>query len=74
MPGAFLLLLLALSVKNDGTALRSGCSSDSDVIAKLPAGANLTIRFAMSGEAVPCYKVASEVDGKPSADISLPLH
>lgn len=59
-----MLLLLALSVKNDGTALRSGCSSDSDVIAKLPAGANLTIRFAMSGEAVPCYKVASEVDGK----------
>jgi hypothetical protein len=64
MPATFLLLFLALSVKNDGTPLRSGCSADSDVIAKLPAGANLTIRFAMSGESVPCYKVASEVDGK----------
>jgi tetratricopeptide (TPR) repeat protein len=64
MPALYLLLFLALSVKDDGTALRNGCSADSDVIAKLPAGANLTIRFAMSGEAVPCYKVATEVDGK----------
>ena len=64
MPAAFLVLLLALSVKNDGTALRSGCSPDTDVIATLPAGAALTIRFAMSGESVPCYKVASDVDGK----------
>lgn len=60
----YLLWFLALSVKNDGTALRSGCATDSDVVAQLPAGASLTIRFAMSGESVPCYKIAAEVAGK----------
>jgi hypothetical protein len=57
-------VFLALSVKENGTVLRSGCSSDSDVIATLPEGATLTIRFAMSGESVPCYKVATEAGGK----------
>jgi hypothetical protein len=55
---ALLFLIFALSVKNDHTVLRSGCDGESDVVATLTAGAPLTIRFAMSGEAVPCYKVS----------------
>jgi tetratricopeptide (TPR) repeat protein len=71
MAATFLLLLLALTVKNAGTPLRSGCSSDASLVATLPAGAILKIRFAMSGEATPCYKVAAEFDGK-TADGYLP--
>ncbi len=65
MPALFLLLLmLAVSVKTDKTPLRSGCASDEFVIATLPAGAAVTIRFALSGERVPCYKVSAESGGK----------
>src|SRR5579864_8771758 len=61
---ATLLLMLAVSVKSDHTPLRAGCASDEDVVATLPAGAPLTIRFALSGESVPCYKVTAESGGK----------
>ncbi len=71
MAATFLLLLLALTVREDGTQLRSGCSAYASVVATLPAGANLKIRFAMSGEAVPCYKVSAEIDGR-SVDGYLP--
>jgi hypothetical protein len=64
MTAAFLLLLLALSVKDDGTALRTGCSADSDVVAKVPAGAAVKIKFSMAGEATPCYKVSVAVGDK----------
>jgi hypothetical protein len=64
MPVLFALLFLATSVKTDQTPLRSGCSVDEDVVATLPAGATLTIRFALSGESVPCYKVTAEAGGK----------
>lgn len=60
----FSVLLFAVSVKQDRTLLKNGCDPDANVIATLPAGAPLTIRFALSGEAVPCYKVAAETDGK----------
>jgi len=61
---ALLLLLLALSVKNDHTPLRSGCDAESDIVATLAAGAPLTIRFAMSGESVACYKVSVQTADK----------
>lgn len=60
----FLFLLLAVSVKQDRTPLRTGCASDSDVVATLPSAAPVTIRYALSGEATPCYKVAVEQGGK----------
>lgn len=60
----YLLLLLALSVKDDGTALRTGCSADSDVVAKVPAGAAVKIKFSMAGEATPCYKVSVAIGEK----------
>lgn len=57
------ILLLALSVKQDHTALRAGCESDAQVVATLPAGAPLTMRYALTGESTPCYKVAVEAGG-----------
>ena len=60
----FLLLLLAASVKTDNTALRAGCTADAQTVASLAAGTPLKLRYSMSGESVPCYKVAADVDGK----------
>jgi tetratricopeptide (TPR) repeat protein len=62
--GLLLALLLAVSVKEDNTALRSGCSGDAPLVASLPAGTPLQLRFALSGESVPCYKIAAEVGGR----------
>ncbi len=60
----FLLLVLAASVKGPGTPLRAGCQAETTEIAELPAGAAVTIRYSLSGERVPCYKVTATVDGK----------
>jgi len=57
------ILTLALTVKEDRTPLRNGCYADSDLVATLPAGAQVTIRYALAGEATPCYKIATQVDG-----------
>ena len=62
--GLLLALLLAVSVKEDNTALRSGCSGDAPLVASLPAGTPLQLRFALSGESVPCYKIAAVVGGR----------
>ncbi len=51
-------------VKDDNTALRSGCAPDAPVLETLPAGSDLKLRFALSGESVPCYKVAVAVGGR----------
>jgi hypothetical protein len=62
--GLLFALLLAVSVKEDNTALRSGCSVDAPLVASLPAGTPLQVRFALSGESVPCYKIAAQVGGR----------
>ncbi len=62
--GTLFLLLLAVSVKMDRTPLRTGCPGDSDIVTTLPSAAPLTIRYALSGEATECYKVAVEQNGK----------
>ena len=64
MSALLLVLLLAAAVKDGPTPLRSGCSPDARVLASLPAGAPLTIRYSINGETGPCYKVAVEMDGK----------
>ena len=64
MPAVLLVLLLAASVKDGLTPLRSGCSPDARVLASLPAGAPVTIKYSINGETGPCYKVSVEVDGK----------
>ena len=48
MTAAYLLLFLALSVKDDGTALRSRCSADSDIVAKVPAARPWRLEFSMA--------------------------
>lgn len=58
------LLLLSVSVKQDQVPLRNGCDADSDAIAALPSGAAVTIRYALSGQSTPCYKVAVDAGGK----------
>src|ERR1700719_1628378 len=54
----------AVHVRDENTALRSGCSTDAPLVASLPAGTPLKLRFALSGESVPCYKVAVDVGGR----------
>ena len=65
---AFLaLLFLAVAVKQDQTPLRSSCGADSELVATLPAGADVTIRFALSAGGGPCYKVAVTLGGKEAS-------
>jgi hypothetical protein len=64
MPALLLVILLAAAVKDGPTPLRSSCSSDSPSVTSLPAGASVAIRYSISGESQPCYKVSAEVDGK----------
>ena len=61
---SLLTFLLAVTVKQDQAPLRAGCASDSALVANLPEGTPLTLRYAMAGESVPCYKVAAEANGK----------
>lgn len=68
---AAIVILLALAaaapaatVREDNTPLRRGCGPEAETLATLSAGAEATIRFALSGESVPCYKVAVEVSEK----------
>ncbi len=57
-------MFLAIAVKSDHTALRSGCDEGAGTVATLSAGAPVTIRFALSGSETPCYKVAVEQNGR----------
>jgi hypothetical protein len=59
-----LSLVLAAAVRDGGAPLRSGCDADSTAVAQLPAGAEITIRYSLSGQSVPCYKVIAKFDGK----------
>ena len=61
-----LTLLLAAAVKDGGAPLRGGCESDSSVVAQLPAGTEITIRYSLSGQSVPCYKVQAKLNGQPT--------
>ncbi|MCU1339686.1 MAG: repeat protein [Bryobacterales bacterium] len=64
MSALLLAILLAAVVKDGPTPLRAGCSSDAAALASLPSGAAVTIRYSISGESQPCYKVSAQVDGK----------
>jgi len=64
MSALLLVLLLAAAVKDGPTPLRSGCSPDARVLASLPAGVPVTIKYSINAENGPCYKVSVELDGK----------
>src|SRR5688500_17827174 len=55
---------LAQSVKEDGVALRAGCSDTAEPVATLAKGTPVKLRYALAGQAVPCYAVTVEVEGK----------
>jgi hypothetical protein len=62
---ALVLLAASVSIKTQSTPLRTGCETADEVIATLPAGTPVDIRFAMTGPTEPCYKVSSSFEGKP---------
>ena len=64
MSAVLLVLWMAASIKDGPTPLRSGCSPDARVLASLPSGAAVTIRYSIAGETEPCYKVSVQADGK----------
>ena len=53
----------AMHVKENDAPLRAGCDPDTTVLAKLPAGAPLKLRYVLMGE-TPCYKVAADMGGR----------
>ena len=53
----------ALSAKQDQTALRSGCDQTAEVLATLPAGTPVQIRFRLS-DGSDCFKVSATLEGK----------
>src|SRR5215472_3605875 len=58
-----LVLLAALAVKQDQTALRAGCESGDETITTLAAGTPVEVRFRLA-DGSDCFKVAVTVDGK----------
>jgi Flp pilus assembly protein TadD len=53
----------AMAVRTDQTPLRSGCDSEATVVASLPAGTPVEVRFRLS-DGSDCFKVAATIDGK----------
>jgi hypothetical protein len=56
-----LSLLLVAAVKDSGAQLKSSCEADASAVAELPGGTDLTIRFSLSGQRTPCYKVQAKL-------------
>ncbi|MGH9718859.1 MAG: hypothetical protein ACRD8O_01485, partial [Bryobacteraceae bacterium] len=64
---AWLWLLLFANVQAVKTdqPLKSGCAASDKPVAQLKAGDQVEVKFALSGEARPCYLVTAKIDGKP---------
>lgn len=58
-----LFLVAALTVRMDQTPLRSGCEEDSSVVATLPSGTPIEVRFRLA-DGSDCFKVAATVKGQ----------
>jgi tetratricopeptide (TPR) repeat protein len=58
-----LFFVAAMAVRTDHTALRSGCDAEASIVASLPAGAPVEVRFRLS-DGSDCFKVAATIDGK----------
>ena len=56
-----------LVVARDGVSLRSECSDAGALLASLPEGHVVTLRFAIAGADTRCYSVRAEVDGSTYA-------
>lgn len=55
---------LTQTIVVDQYPLRAGCQASDRVIAQLPAGAEVRVKFALTAGAQPCYLVAVKVDGE----------
>src|ERR1700733_3667952 len=58
-----LFFVAAMAVRTDQTPLREGCDSEDGVVASLPAGTPVEVRFRLS-DGSDCFKVAAMLDGK----------
>lgn len=58
-----LFFFAAMAVRTDQTPLRSGCESGDQVVANLPAGTPVDLRFRLS-DGSDCFKIAATVNGK----------
>src|SRR5277367_5460679 len=55
--------LAAMAVSTDQTPLRSGCGSEDQIVASLPAGTPVEPRFRVS-DGTDCFKISATVGGK----------
>ncbi len=58
-----LFFVAALTVKQDQTPLRSGCDSGDEVLASLPSGTPVEVRFRLA-DGSDCFKISATVSGK----------
>jgi tetratricopeptide (TPR) repeat protein len=58
-----LFFLAAMAVRTDQTPLRSGCDAADEIIASLPAGTPVQLRFRLS-DGTDCFKISATVGGK----------
>jgi tetratricopeptide (TPR) repeat protein len=58
-----LFFVAAMAVRTDQTPLRSGCDAADAVVASLPVGTPVEVRFRLS-DGSDCFKVAATIDGK----------
>ena len=60
---AIVVLLFAVTVKQDQAPLRESCGESEPVLTKMAAGTPVEVRFVLS-DGSDCYKIAATVDGK----------
>jgi tetratricopeptide (TPR) repeat protein len=58
-----LFFVTALTVKQDQTPLRSGCDAADEIVASLPSGTTVEIRFRLA-DGSDCFKISATVSGK----------
>jgi hypothetical protein len=63
MSGVLFLLVGALT-GDAGAVLRSACDTRAPLVATLPAGTPVSLRFSITGDAGTCYKVSATVGGE----------
>ncbi len=58
-----LFFVAAMAVRSDQTPLRSGCDAEDDVVASLPAGTPVEVRFRLS-DGSDCFKISATIGGQ----------
>jgi tetratricopeptide (TPR) repeat protein len=58
-----LFFFAAMAVRTDQTPLRSGCDAGDEIVASLPAGTPIQLRFRLS-DGSDCFKISANVGGK----------